>query len=151
VRVLIATDGSDDSVTAARKAVGVLSHLDEIVLVCVIRAPEVATEGQVSGFVGGVADVEAVDAAWGSVEADARSAIERTVEVLPTAASIVEVIETGSAGPMICHVAAERAADVVVVGSRGRGAFKRAFLGSVSGHVVHNAPCPVLVVRHHDD
>ena len=37
--------------------------------------------------------------------------------------------------------------DVIVIGSRGRGAIRRALLGSVSSHVVHNAPCPVLVIR----
>ena len=32
-----------------------------------------------------------------------------------------------------------------MVGSRGRGGLKRAVLGSVSDHIVRNAPCPVLV------
>jgi nucleotide-binding universal stress UspA family protein len=36
---------------------------------------------------------------------------------------------------------------MVVVGSHGRGAMGRLFLGSVSEHVVRNASCPVLVVR----
>ena len=57
------------------------------------------------------------------------------------------IVETGGAGPVICDLAVERSADVVVVGSRGRGAIKRALLGSVSTHIVHNAPCPVLVAR----
>jgi nucleotide-binding universal stress UspA family protein len=48
---------------------------------------------------------------------------------------------------VICERAEELSVDVVVVGSRGRGAIRRALLGSVSSHVVHNAPCPVLVVR----
>jgi len=42
--------------------------------------------------------------------------------------------------------------DLVVLGSRGMGSFKRSLmgfvgLGSVSDYCVHNLPCPVLVVK----
>ena len=37
-------------------------------------------------------------------------------------------------------------AEMIVVGSRGRGAFKAAFLGSVSTSLIGVARCPVLVV-----
>ena len=51
----------------------------------------------------------------------------------------------GSPGEVL--VEAAQGADLVVVGSRGRGGLKSALLGSVSGHVANHAPCPVVIVR----
>ncbi|MGY6652926.1 universal stress protein [Amycolatopsis sp. TRM77291] len=51
------------------------------------------------------------------------------------------------------HALAEQAegAALLVVGSHGRGPLRRALLGSVSRAMVHHAPCPVAVVRHHKE
>ncbi len=57
----------------------------------------------------------------------------------------------GEPGPTICDYAAEVGAAVILIGSRGRGGFKRALLGSVSDHVVRNAPCPVVVTSQPGD
>lgn len=43
--------------------------------------------------------------------------------------------------------AQKEAADLIVVGSHGRGGLQHLFLGSVAEHVVRGAPVPVLVVR----
>ena len=51
----------------------------------------------------------------------------------------------GAAAPALIHEA--EGARLLVVGSRGHGAFTGMLLGSVSAHCVHHAPCPVVVVR----
>ncbi|HSK92941.1 MAG TPA: universal stress protein [Candidatus Angelobacter sp.] len=57
------------------------------------------------------------------------------------------VVEAGRPGEVLLEHASEWIADLVVVGSRGRGAAASALFGSVSAHLVDHAPCPVLVAR----
>lgn len=57
------------------------------------------------------------------------------------------LVWTGDPGESIVSAAEAENVDLVVVGTHGRGTIGRLLLGSVSDHVVRNAPCPVLVVR----
>ena len=53
----------------------------------------------------------------------------------------------GDPADVIIETAAERKADLIIVGTRGLGTGQRVLLGSVSTKVLHHAPCDVLVVR----
>lgn len=44
-------------------------------------------------------------------------------------------------------IAAAEGADMLVVGSRGRGGFRGLLLGSVSQQIAHHGSCPVVIVR----
>ncbi len=50
-------------------------------------------------------------------------------------------------GAWICKSARQWNADLIVLGRRGREGLAEVLLGSVSSHVVHHAPCSVLVVQ----
>lgn len=80
---------------------------------------------------------------------DGRKTLEKTVsEALgdpPPVPMTFSVVEGRPAGVLID---AAQGADLLVVGSRGRGAFTGMLLGSVSQHCVSHATCPVLVIRH---
>jgi nucleotide-binding universal stress UspA family protein len=39
-------------------------------------------------------------------------------------------------------------AHVLIMGCRGLGMFKRAFLGSTSDYCLHHVECPVIIVKH---
>ena len=62
--------------------------------------------------------------------------------------SNVEIASGDPVSEIISHADAINA-DLIVVGSRGQHEVAGSLLGSVSGGVLHEAPRPVLVVRHH--
>lgn len=54
---------------------------------------------------------------------------------------------SGEPGRMICQLANNWGADVIILGRRGRTGLSELVLGSVSNYVLHHAPCSVLTVQ----
>jgi len=139
VHALITTDGSEVSIEAAQKAVRLLNPTKITLLT--VADTSVANDSGAGGFEGNLLSP--------TESLNARNAIldEGRDELAGTVASLgVE----GSAGIMICLVAKQTNPDVVVVGSHGRGWFKRVVIGSVSEYVSRHCVAPVLVIRHAD-
>jgi len=56
-------------------------------------------------------------------------------------------LRSGVAYQEIVSLAGDERADLIVIGTHGRGGVDRALLGSVADRVIRLAPCPVLAVR----
>lgn len=75
-------------------------------------------------------------------------ALERAQRDLAAPGRAVEIVPLrGRPASVIVDEARAWDADLIVVGSRGRGVWRSMLLGSVSAEIVDHAPCPVLVVR----
>ena len=146
LRILVGTDGSEDALAAARRGLELVRSDATVHLVCVAEVAASMDAGTASGFAAGVALPHEFDPAWARAIDDATTALERTVSGLGGAA-VETYVDGGDPGLVLSERAEALGADVLVVGSRGRGALRRALLGSVSTYLVNNAPCPVLVVR----
>ena len=147
-RVLIATDGSDFSIRAARRALPLLREGHELTVISVAPRPvggSLMAGPEGAGFAPAPRVSEELEEA---VEREAQANVDRTAEALGVA--VVKRVERGDPRSVICDVAGE-GYDLVVIGSHGYGLLHRVMLGSVSNHVLHHAPAPVLVIRFDDD
>ena len=130
---------------ALSDALDLLGRDHQLVLVTVMNAPDESSLAG-SGHAGADLSLKEYDEQVAQARVGADSAIENAQSELGIDGTEVRILR-GDPGAAICQLATELSAQAVVVGSRGRGRLKRALLGSVSDHVVRNAPCSVIVTR----
>ena len=139
MRFLFATDGSRGA-EIALDFLGALplSHADHVV---------VLTVPTYSFGTGGVG-AQSTDALVEHGESAARTVAERARARLATHGAGVTVdIAQGPVAEAIEAAAVRHAAELVVIGSRGLGAFAGTILGSIARQLARHAPLPLLVVR----
>jgi nucleotide-binding universal stress UspA family protein len=143
--ILLCTDGSVAALGSLSAGLQLLGRDHEMVLVTVMDAPD---EGALagSGHAGPELSPEEFDEKVAQAREAANAAIGTAQSELGLTSAEVRIL-AGEPGAAICQLAAEVSAEAIVVGTRGRGRLKRALLGSVSDHVVRNAPCSVVVTK----
>lgn len=92
--------------------------------------------------------IEAAEAARSRHLARADSILDRARTSIGPEVRVDQVIREGDAGPEIVAAAREWEADLIVMGTRGRGRLTNFILGSTAETVVREAHCPVLTVGH---
>jgi len=143
--VIVATDGSDVAEEAASACLALLDHSERVMVVTVVEGTDPSITQDGSGHAGPSMQESEFATMRDRLLAEGQNIVDRTVAALHRDAE-TRVIE-GSAGIALCELAREVSADAIVMGTRGRGPLRRAFLGSISDYVLRNAPCPVMVDR----
>lgn len=152
-KILVPLDGSEHSLRALEIAVQIAKKFEaKITLIHVysvgirpVVMPEPTTLTPIGVPVMAPTDVskiaEATRKAGAAILADGEEKVKAEgIEVetlLKEGHSVQEIIKTAKEGSF----------DLIVIGARGISKIREIILGSVSDGVVHNAPCPVLVVK----
>ncbi len=150
MKILLTTDGSEFSRAAVEECcriiakpgetkVKIVSVIQEVVpLDAFAQSAESADKQEQAAFREAEAFVAEAAGVIRSCFPD--SGLEVTTEVLK-----------GASDRTLLETAKEWNAEIIVVGSHGRGFWGRLTLGSITDSLVHHAPCSVLVVRQSGD
>lgn len=136
--ILLAVDGSDHALHAARVASGLAKAMNSRTLRIVYAYDPIPP------YLGEPNMQEAINARLDESKKILQKALDAVGEI--PGETDAEHIE-GSPAEAILEVAKVRGSDVIVMGSRGLGKLAGLVLGSTSQKVASHAPCPVLIVR----
>jgi nucleotide-binding universal stress UspA family protein len=142
--IICGVDGSPESRAALRVAARLADRLQLRLVVAHVAEPGYVPYAAAAPFGGMAGRYEMMEEAQSQEEA-----AERLLEQIVVGAGLVDAEHRTGVGlpaERLADIADEVDAELIVVGSRGRGAFKSAFLGSVSSALVGVARCPVLIV-----
>lgn len=153
-KILVAVDGSEGAKRASSVALGLAEKMSAELTVLYAITPPATYSGAPYPTIGGISppplsqrEIDSLYSYSRKIASDivndvAAQAKKREINVkteIPE--GVASVVET------IINHADKNNADLIVVGTRGLGGFKKLLLGSVSSGVVSHANCPVLVVR----
>ena len=136
-RLVVGVDGSEHGNAALRWAVEeAKAHDGEIVAVFVWQLPFVGVPGAFDRD---------------EMEKVCKAFVEKAVSAAVSGARvpITKLVAEGDVSASLIEAAKD--ADMLVLGSRGRGGFAGLKLGSVSQECVQHAACPVVVIKHFRD
>ncbi len=138
--IIVGIDGSDHSRRALQWAAGEAAARHAPLTVLTVRQAATGYWGEPMQYPGDPGLIE-----------HARKEVQKETD------DVLDEFDAGSRPPSVTVravtglpaeelLAAAEGADLLVVGARGVGGFKRLLLGSVSTHLTHHAHCPVVVV-----
>jgi nucleotide-binding universal stress UspA family protein len=146
-KVLVATDGSKNGERAVNVAIEVSKNFNAELLVLNVVMELVPPVYSPIGV-----DVPSVDysAYLNRAEADGKKIAEDVAKLAENEGvknRVVVLRSVTSVAEAILEEATKEKVNLIVIGTRGLGGFRKLLLGSVSSACVDHAPCSVLVIR----
>ncbi len=134
-KILVATDGSLDSLAAAARALDLAeAYGSKLTVLSVVDFPT-RLSGQSQKLVDGIH------------QAHRKLVVDVTKPALAAQVQAEGIVREGKPYQVIADTARDQKANLIVMGSHGRTGLKRLLMGSVTERVIGHAPCPVLVVK----
>ncbi|MCD5406389.1 MAG: universal stress protein [Desulfotomaculum sp.] len=141
--LLLATDGSDNSLSAARKTLKMVEGRRNIK----IYVLSVYKFGLILGGEAMLANITRDEITQMAIK-EAQNALDKVMAVFEnTNVAIETMVKEGETAQVIVETAIAVNADQIVMGTRGMGDIKGMLMGSVSRKVISLSQCPVLLVK----
>lgn len=138
--IVVGVDGSEASIDAAlvgaslARSVGAKLHI-----VTVVKPPE--------GWWGIIESPPTASALGNALEEAQRKVLDLTTARIDLEGIEYQTVEEiGDPGRSLAAYCEEHEADLLVIGRHGAGLFDRVTIGSVTHRLLHDAPCPLMVV-----
>jgi len=142
--ILVAVDGSADAEQAVGQAID-LAESERARLTFFSAVTPLPSAAYAGGS--GAVTTELLREAEAEAETILRGAAERVPDGVP----LTTMLSHEPVRSALIEQIRDGAHDLVVMGSRGRGAVRSVLLGSVSHYVLHHSPAPVLIVHAESD
>jgi len=139
--ILISFDGSDHATKALAEAIDIAQSSGA-------RLTIMTAVPQPGNWVGGpLAAVPAYPVE--ELEREYAQVLKRAVDQIPASIPVTKMLTHESIRAALSRELATGKHDLLVLGSRGRGAFSASLMGSLSHYALNHSPVPVLVVHSH--
>ncbi len=138
-KILVPVDGSENSYRSLNHALFLHSKIkSHLTILYVIEVPP---------FV--IFQSQLIDSIMAQLEKEASDVLGRCKDKAKEYDTQCEtiILEGSNPGSLIIDYSENNSFDFIVMGSRGKGTFKNALLGSVTNRVLHHSKTPVLVIK----
>ena len=149
-KIMVAIDGSKESMHAANYAIGVAKRYDSILVILTVLPQEIRYDYEIDQVdpeipmtpVKGVVELSRME-----IEGKWFTGIKKNAMASNVKIETEILLEDKSVVSNIIEYSEKQNVDLIVIGTKGKTGLKRLLLGSVSQGVLAYAHCPVLLVR----